>query len=224
VALSDLFSRRRRPEPEDDLRPGEPAHPTKALARFLASLRARPNPVLLDLGPVVGSNLTFFGEELGCKVFVEDLFADIDRHAREGTAGDLAEFLARRFPQDDASVDGILCWDALDYLDKKAVAAVARQLIRVLRPEGVLLAMFNATEPRETDDSTFTRFVIVDPENLQYRQYPAVQRRGRTLQNRDIQRMFEPLTISEQFLMKSHVREVLFRKPALPDSSAPAGS
>ena len=31
--------------------------------------------------------------------------------------------------------------------------------------------------------------------------------------NRDIQRMFEPLRITEQFLLKSNLREVLFRKP-----------
>ena len=34
-----------------------------------------------------------------------------------------------------------------------------------------------------------------------------------SLLNRDIQRMFEPLRITEQFLMKSAFREVLFRKP-----------
>ena len=39
-------------------------------------------PVLLDLGPVVGANVAFFGEQLGCKIFIEDLFADIDRHTR----------------------------------------------------------------------------------------------------------------------------------------------
>ena len=32
--------------------------------------------------------------------------------------------------------------------------------------------------------------------------------------NRDIQRMFEELRIAEQFLLKSNLREVLFRKPA----------
>ena len=41
--------------------------------------------------------------------------------------------------------------------------------------------------------------------------------------NRDIQRMFEDLRITEQFLLKSNLREVLFRKPAeAPPSSPPA--
>ena len=39
--------------------------PTKALRKFLACLTSRESPVLMDLGPVVGSNVTFFGERLG---------------------------------------------------------------------------------------------------------------------------------------------------------------
>src|SRR5204863_5156277 len=48
--------------------------PTKALRKFLGSLTSREAPVLLDLGPVVGSNVVFFGERLGCKILIEDLF------------------------------------------------------------------------------------------------------------------------------------------------------
>ena len=223
VALSDLFSLRRRPETDEGAGSDAPPHPSKALAKFLASLQSRPQPVLLDLGPVVGSNLTFFGEELGCKIFVENVFKDIDRHVLESKLEELPAFFEQRFPQADATFDGILCWDALDYLDKKTGPVVARHLARLLKPEGALLALFNASEPRETDAATYTRFVVVDRANLQYRHYPAAKRRGRALQNRDIQRMFEPLRIVEQFLLKTNVREVLFRKAALPPVSSISG-
>ena len=66
MALSDLFSRRRKPDPDADTSaPDAPIHPTKALARFLTSLGTRPQPQLIDLGPVVGANVNFFGEQLG---------------------------------------------------------------------------------------------------------------------------------------------------------------
>ena len=180
VALSDLFSFGRRPETEEGAGADAPAHPTKALAKFLNSLQSRTQPVLLDLGPVVGSNVTFFGEQLGCKIFVENLFKDVDRHAREGKIDDLPTFFDSRFPQADESVDGILCWDLFDFLDRRTGPVVARHLARVLKPDGSLFAMFNASEPRPGDESsTYTRFVVVDPTNLQYRPYPAEQRRGR---------------------------------------------
>ena len=52
--------------------------------------------------------------------------------------------------------------------------------------------------------------------------YAAARGRQRPLLNRDIQRLFEPLRITDQFLLKTNMREVLFRKPAeaQPPSSA----
>ena len=104
----------------------DPVFATKALRKFLTALTSRESPVLLDLGPVVGSNVSFFGEQLGCKIFVEDIFADLDRHVRGGKLEALPAFLKKRFPQADGTVDGILCWDLFDYLDR-AVGAGARR-------------------------------------------------------------------------------------------------
>jgi len=39
----------------------DPVFATKALRKFLTSLTSRESPVLLELGPVVGSNVSFFG-------------------------------------------------------------------------------------------------------------------------------------------------------------------
>ena len=125
-----------------------PVFATKALHKFLQTLTSRELPVLLDLGPVVGSNVSFFGEQLGCKIFVEDIFADLDRHMREGKLDRLPEFLTKRFPQGDGEVDGILCWDLVDYLDRPAAQELAKQLTRVLRPDGALLGFFGSAPPQ----------------------------------------------------------------------------
>src|SRR3954462_9523044 len=111
----------------------DPVFPTKALPKFLQTLTSRDQPLLLDLGPVVGSNVSFFGEQLGCKIFVEDIFDKRDRHVREKKVDQLPEFLKTRFPQADGEVDGILCWDLLDYLDRPAAQELANQLVRMLR-------------------------------------------------------------------------------------------
>jgi hypothetical protein len=216
VAFSDLFSRRRKDDP-DGADPGSgdaPVHPTKALARFLTALSARDQALLLDLGPVVGSNVTFFGEEVGCKIHVEDIFKDIDRHAKEEKLDALPEFFARRFQQESNSADGILCWDVFDYLDKAAAEPLARELVRVLKPDGMLLAFFSTADPRSAVQPSYTRHVVVDRNSLQHRPYPAARGKQKPLLNRDIQRMFEPLRISDQFLLKTNMREVLFRKTA----------
>ncbi len=213
MGLSDLF-RRKKEDPDAEAGASDaPVHPTKALAKFLSSLSAREQPILIDLGPVVGPNVNFFGEELGCKIFVEDLSKDIDRHVRENTLEQLPAFLSKRFPQADGSVDGILCWDVFDFLDKASAQTLAQQTTRILRPDGALLAFFSTAAMPPGTKPSYTRHVVVDQGNLQHRPYPAARGKQRPLLNRDIQRMFEPLRISEQFLLKTNMREVLFRKP-----------
>ena len=214
MALSDLFKSRRKEDPEaaDSGADKGPSSPTKALTRFLASLSSREQPLLLDLGPVVGHNVTFFGEELGCKIFVEDIAADIERHSKEGRLDDLPAFFGKRFPQADDTFDGILAWDIFDHLDKPAAQALATQVARMLKPDGVMLGLFNSTEPKGNEPSTYTKHIVVDSTNLKLRPYPASRPKRRPILNRDIIRMFEPLRVTEQFLLKTNVREVVFRK------------
>ena len=189
----------------------DPVFATKALRKFLTALTANASPSLLDLGPVVGSNVSFFGEQLGCKIFVEDIFADLDRHVRDAKLDRLPEFLKTRFPQPTGSVDGVLCWDLIDYLDKPSAQAVAAELTRVLRPEGALLGFFGTAQPR---DARYTKYIIVDEVNLKHRSYAAARGRQTILLNRDIIRLFGGLRVSDSFLLQNNTREILFRKPA----------
>jgi len=189
----------------------DPVFVTKALRKFLTCLTSRETPSLLDLGPVVGSNVSFFGEQLGCKIFVEDIFADLDRHARQGRLEELPAFLKKRFPQESGTVDGILCWDLIDYLDKAAAQELALELTRLLRPEGALLAFFGGNPPRE---SHYTKYIVKDEVNLKYRPYSAARGRQTVLLNRDIIRLFPGLRVSDSFLLQNNLREILFRKPA----------
>jgi hypothetical protein len=185
--------------------------PTKALRKFLASLTARESPVLMDLGPVVGPNVTFFGERLGCKIILEDLFGDLERHSRIGDAP-FAEFLRGRFKHEAGSVDGILCWNFFDYLDAPSSQVLASALTRLLRHDGAVLAFFTTIS---SSDARFSKYVIMDDDSLKQRPYSPGGKRQTVLPNRDIIRMFEGLKVAESFLLKTNVREFLFRKPPL---------
>jgi len=192
---------------------GDSVFATKALRKFLTSLTAKPSPVLLDLGPVVGSNVTFFGERLGCNMFVEDIFADLDRHVRTGTIAAFPAFLETRFKQDSTTVDGILCWDLFDYVDKKTAQTLATQLSRLLSPEGALLAFFGSQQSAQARASRYTKYIVVDDLNLKHRQYPAARGPQSALPNRDIIKMFEVLRVADSFLLQNNQREILFRRP-----------
>jgi len=93
-----------------------------------------------------------------------------------------------------------------------------------VREDGLLLAFFNTVDPKpgaEPPPPGYTKYVIADPVSLQHRPYAGVRSRQKSFQNRDIQRMFEPMRITDQFLLKSRTREVLFRKAAADSVASP---
>ena len=203
----------------DALAPSEePTVASKAFPKFVSALTNREAPTLLDFGPVIGANVEFCGERLGCKLFIEDLLADIDRHTRGGTLDTLPDAIAKRFRHGDASVDGILCWDLFDFLDKNASQSLARQIVRLLRPGGVVMGFFCTSA---VERSAFTKFEIVDEKSLRHRYHAGAGGKKQALQNRDIIRMFDGLIVSDSFLLKNNTREMLLRKKpeATPASS-----
>jgi hypothetical protein len=192
--------------------------PTKAFARFLHALSLREAPVLLDLGPIVGGNVNFLGERLGCKYHVEDLYQNIESHMKTKNPPDLAAFFAKRFPQADASIDGVLCWDVLDYLDKASAQVVAKQMTRMLKPGGAVFGFFSTVASTEKE---YTRYLIVNDTTLKHRVTPGSRARQQVFANRDINRLFEGLNVSDSFLLLTKTREIVFRKPdAKPASTA----
>jgi hypothetical protein len=190
----------------------EPVVVSKALPKFIGALAHHAAPVLVDFGPVIGTNVAFFGEQLGCKLHIEDLAAEIDRNARNRTRDELADALVKRFQQPDGSVDGVLCWDVFDFLEAPVAKALAQQVVRVLRPGGAVMGFFCT---KAVEGAPFTKFEILEAtQSLRHRHHPGAGGQKFVLQNRDIIRMFDGLFVSESFLLKSNTREILLRKRA----------
>ena len=121
VAASDAA--RPHGRPDDDGHRRRQTLGTKAFGKFLVGTVESRAPVLLDLGPVVGDNINFLGERLGCKFVVEDCLPNLETHREKKTHQRAGRRSSRRASRSaDASFDGILCWDILDYLDKQVGA------------------------------------------------------------------------------------------------------
>ena len=183
-----------------------------ALAPFIAGLGLRPQPVLLDLGPVIESNVRFFGE-IGFKVVVEDLSSGIKRHLSGAAVEEWVAGLEQRLSRESDAVDGVLCWDIFDYLEPGPAQRLARHLGRLLKSEGALLAFFGTVDPRSTIRPMYTRHIVIDRGHLEYQARKTSVAKQRPWLNRDIKRLFEPLCMTELFLLDTHVREVLFCQP-----------
>jgi len=184
--------------------------PSKVLPKLLALLGHREHPTILDLGPAIGSNVTFFGERLGCRLIVEDLYTELERFASSGRMAEMPAFLSKRLAHDEQSVDAVLCWDLFDYLDKPSAQALGAALARLVKPGGALFGFFATAA---ASDPHYTRFVVVDDTTFEHRPYPASRTRQLVLLNRDVAMLFPGLNVTESFLLLAHTREVLFRRP-----------
>lgn len=184
---------------------------SKVFPKFLAAVGHQARPALLDLGPVVGSNVEFFGERLACKLYIEDLYLDIESAARRGVRPGLEAALLSRLALGGQSVDGILCWDIFDFLDRPAGLALAAHLATLLRPGGALYGFFGTT-PIELKH--YTRYVVDREDRFQLRTFPAMPVKRGVLLTRDINKMFAPLTVTDSVLLKTSTRETLFRRSA----------
>ena len=168
--------------PTGGTNPGNTAARSTVMPKFLAAVAHRPNPVLLDLGPV-GPNVEFFNERLACKLYVQDLFVNVEAHSKRRAADPETgpPVLTPQLGPAPASVDGILCWDLFDYLDPASGLTLATALTGLLRPGGVLHGLF-ATSP--VDVAHYTQFVLTID-------VPATTRLKTALQRGTMSRMTE---------------------------------
>ena len=139
--------------------------PTRAIGILVDVLRGRRSPVVLDLGRVVGGNVGFLTAELGCKLIVADLFADLDLRASnpEATEDAAGAWITARIGHDANSMDAVLCWDTLEHLTANEVRVLASRLTRVLTSREVM--------------DTFAELAVVDTFLLATRAYEMLFRK-----------------------------------------------
>lgn len=183
---------------------GETVRATYVLSDFLAGLKAHAaEPVVVDLGPAIGANVAFLGRSFACKLHIEDLLTKRTEASRGAAARPL------RLPHSGASVDGILGWDVLDYLPRAEQSALAAEMVRVLRPAGLLLLYHRLEVARHPDR---VEHEIVDPGRLRLRRNDAAPPRIGSLERSEIGLLFRDLTAVKTVLLRDRMREVLFRK------------
>jgi len=204
--------------PDDPNRPGgdrsskgnEPAVPSKAFPKFVSALSSQgESATVIDFGPVIGTNVAYFGERLGCKLFIEDLLTELERHRKAGTMADLGSAVESRLRQEEGSVDGVLLWDYFDFLDKASAQRVASHIVKMMKPGGAIMGFFCTSA---VEHAPLTKYEIVDDTSLRLRAHPGAGGKKLALHNREIIKMFDPLVVAESFLLKNNSREILLRK------------
>ncbi len=196
---------------------------SNGLKEFLWNLDGLGRGTLLDLGPAWQTTLNFFIER-GFRVTSEDIlrgWIDFQREQEsEGkkpvTAEDYAErtpeVLAKRFMSENlqyapSSFDALLLWDVLDYMQPAVAKLMASELTEMLRPGGVVLAMFHSKKPEG-----FQRYRVMDTTTLQVLDAKPIVPAQKVYQNREIQDLFGRCRSMKSFIGRDQLRETLFIK------------
>ena len=196
---------------------------SNGLKEFLWNLDGLGRGTLLDLGPAWQTTLSFFIER-GFRVSSEDFLrgwkvflTEEEKRLREDanacetldmTAKGRAErFLAENLQYPRASFDAVLLWDLLDYLEPMLVKQMVANLTELLRPGGVILAMFHSKKPEG-----FQRYRVADSHTLQVISTPIICPAQKVYQNREIQDLFSRYRTMKSFVGRDQLRETLFIK------------
>jgi hypothetical protein len=202
---------------------GESTRVSNGLKEFLWNLDGLGRGTLLDLGPAWQTTLSFFIER-GFRVSSDDLLRDWkaflteeETRLREDASmrdtldmtptGRATRFLAANLEYPKASFDAILLWDVLDYLEPALAKMLVAQLTELLRPGGVVFAMFHSRKPEG-----FQRYRVADSNTLQVVSAPALFSSQKVYQNREIQDMFARYRTMRSFVGRDQLRESLFIK------------
>jgi len=121
--------------------------------------------------------------------------------------GRAVRFLAENLQYPRASFDAILLWDLLDYLEPALVKQMVPNLTELLRPGGVILAMFHSKKPEG-----FQRYRVADSNTLQVISTALVCPAQKVYQNREIQDLFSRFRTMKSFVGRDQLRETLFIK------------
>src|SRR5712692_6412361 len=197
---------------------------SNGLKEFLWNLDGLGRGTLLDLGPAWQTTLSFFIER-GFRVSSEDLLrawkeflAEEGERLKQGGAevtatvdmtpiGRATRFLEGNLQYPRASFDAVLLWDLLDYLEPALAKQTVATLTELLRPGGIIFAMFHSKKPEG-----FQRYRVADSSTLQVISTAVMCPAQKVYQNREIQDLFNRFRTMKSFVGRDQLRETLFIK------------
>jgi len=122
-------------------------------------------------------------------------------------SGRATRFLAENLQYPCTSFDAVLLWDLLDYLEPALAKQMVANLTELLRPGGVILAMFHSKKPEG-----FQRYRVADSNTLQVISTAIICPAQKVYQNREIQDLFGRYRTMKSFVGRDQLRESLFIK------------
>jgi hypothetical protein len=188
--------------------------PSSGFDQFFSYLQVRENLSVLDMSGASQANISFI-TNAGHRISSDDIVGTMQQcFGNDFFENQLAASTAQRFLEQtltfpDAYFDGALVWEAMQFLVSPVIEQAIAQLLRVVKPGGLILAFFNGNDKvskipvrnyRIQDQKTLTVVTRGPEQRVQY------------FNNRTVEKLFDKASSVKFFLARDHLREVLIRR------------
>jgi len=194
--------------------PGVGNRHSSGFEQFSAMLQNGEGLSILDMSGASQANISFI-TSLGHRISTDDILGTMDQCfaadylENQKVASKAQRFMDQTLTFPDESFDGALVWDTLQFLVSPLLDQVVAQLLRVMRPGGLMLVFFRADE--KSTRIPMYNYRIQDPRTL------FVSPRGgyqnvQFFHNRLLEKLFHNAGSMKFFLTRDHLRELIVRR------------
>ena len=184
--------------------PHPAGYTSNTLPLFLEGLEQVRASQILDVGLICGDNIRFFTQRVK-RLYICNMFLFLKRDAR----GFLSPNQVRKYlDYPPRSLDGILLWNLIDYLNDSQVARIATLFSGILKPGGMIFISLTGKRIAETVPCSF---VVKDRFHLDLNPKPEIDLSLNIRSNREVLELLSLFTPEKSFLYQNGVREYLLR-------------
>lgn len=188
---------------------------SSGLDQFCNSLKGQQGLNILDFAGASQANIGFI-TNLGHRMSSEDYLRSLELifgkdekfYERQDDEELLAKFLEENLKFPPRSFDGVLVWDALQFLSPSLLSITVERLATIMRPNASMLAFFHADE--KALEVPLYNYRIQDEKNLLLTPRGA-RKRAQFFNNRGLEKLFGDQTV-KFFLTRDSLREIIVRR------------
>lgn len=185
---------------------------SRGLEQFFFNIRDVVGLSVLDCAGANQDNIDFL-INLGHKVYSQDLVRNLDEAfqdiGEQTNPSRIEYFLKQNFDYPPEALNGVLLWDALQFMSPPLLNATVERLYEVMAPQSYLLAFFTATE--KVTQVPSHSFRIADNKTIVLTER-GVRPAGQIFNNRNLEKLFSKFESVKFFLTRESLREVIVRR------------
>jgi hypothetical protein len=187
--------------------------PSRGLEQFFFNLHGQVGLSILDLAGASQQNIDFL-TNLGHKVYSANVGYSMEEcfgsdPSGQTNPGRIEYFLRSNFDYPSETFDGVLMWDAMQFMGPALLNATVERLADIMRPKSYLLAFFTVND--KVQEVSSYSFRIQDDKTLMVTDR-GMRSTGHVFNNRSLEKLFGKFESVKFFLTRDNLREVIVRR------------